>query len=144
MNTPSPLQSFYPVIQTTKVAECRDFYVRHFDFELTFDSDWYVSLRRGRHELAFLAAGHDTAPESGRGAVSGLILNLEVEDANAEHARLVSESGLPVEQQLRDEVFGQRHFILRDPAGVLVDVIQPIPPTPEFAAQYASDALPSE
>ncbi|MFX4229610.1 MAG: hypothetical protein ACFHHU_17570 [Porticoccaceae bacterium] len=44
---------------------------------------------------------------------------------------------------LRDEPFGQRHFITRDPNGVLIDVIKPIPPSAEFLAQYAADAVPA-
>jgi hypothetical protein len=38
---------------------------------------------------------------------------------------------------LRDEAFGQRHFIVRDPAGNLVDVIENIPPSEEFASAYS-------
>jgi hypothetical protein len=37
---------------------------------------------------------------------------------------------------LRDEPWGQRHFITEDPDGVLVDVVTVIPPAPEFVAQY--------
>jgi len=33
-----------------------------------------------------------------------------------------------------------RHFITRDPNGVLIDVIKPIPPSAEFLAQYAAEA----
>ena len=40
---------------------------------------------------------------------------------------------------LRSEDFGQRHFITRDPAGVMKDVIKVIPPSAEFAAQYPGD-----
>ena len=43
---------------------------------------------------------------------------------------------------LTDEAFGQRHFITADPNGVLIDVITPIPPSAEFAAAYAPEALP--
>jgi hypothetical protein len=43
---------------------------------------------------------------------------------------------------LRDETFGQRHFITKDPNGVLIDVIKPIPPSTEFAAQYQPSAIP--
>ena len=39
---------------------------------------------------------------------------------------------------LRSEDFGQRHFIVSDPGGVLVDVITPIEPSVEFAAAYAA------
>ena len=45
-------------------------------------------------------------------------------------------AGLPILLSLRDEAFGQRHFITKDPNGVLIDIIKPIPPTGEFAAQY--------
>ncbi len=31
----------------------------------------------------------------------------------------------------------QRHFIIEAPGGVLIDVIEPIEPSPEFAAAYA-------
>ena len=41
------------------------------------------------------------------------------------------------------EDFGQRHFITADPNGVLIDVITPTPPSAEFAAQYAPEALPT-
>jgi hypothetical protein len=44
---------------------------------------------------------------------------------------------------LRDEDFGQRHFITADPNGVLIDVIKPIPPSAEFAELYAKDSLPT-
>ena len=37
---------------------------------------------------------------------------------------------------LRDEAFGQRHFITADPNGVLIDVIKPIPPTAEYEAMF--------
>ena len=44
---------------------------------------------------------------------------------------------------LRDEPSGQRHFITLYPNGVLIDVITPIAPSAEFAAQYAPQALPT-
>ena len=43
---------------------------------------------------------------------------------------------LKIHVTLRDEPFGQRHFITEDPNGVAIDVIKPIPPTPEYAAQF--------
>jgi hypothetical protein len=52
-------------------------------------------------------------------------------------------AGLPILLELRDEAFGQRHFITADPNGVLIDIIKPIPPTGDFTAQYAADALPA-
>ena len=48
----------------------------------------------------------------------------------------MDQAGHPVVLSLRDEDFGQRHFILRDPAGNLVDVIQSIPASEEYAQSY--------
>jgi catechol 2,3-dioxygenase-like lactoylglutathione lyase family enzyme len=71
-----------------------------------------------------------------------VLLNLEVDDVDAVHERLRA-AGLPILRSLRDEAFGQRHFITADPNGVLIDVIRPIPPTGEFVAQYEASALPA-
>lgn len=136
--------SYYPVIMTSDVAATAAFYVEHFGFTPAFEADWYVHLVSTTDtavNLAILDGDHETIPEAGRGRVSGLLINFEVEDVDTVHDRLVS-AGLPVLRSLRDEDFGQRHFITADPNGVLIDIIKPIPPSAAFAAQYAADALP--
>jgi catechol 2,3-dioxygenase-like lactoylglutathione lyase family enzyme len=130
------LTSFYPVIMTTDVAATATFYTEHFGFEPAFSSDWYVHLQRDENALAVLDSQHDTVPEGHRAAVGGLILNFEVVDVDAVHAQLIA-AGLPILTSLRDEDFGQRHFITADPNGVLIDVITPIEPSAEFAALFA-------
>ncbi|AZM53678.1 glyoxalase/bleomycin resistance/extradiol dioxygenase family protein [Streptomyces sp. WAC 01529] len=134
------LGSFYPVIATGDVAAARRFYTRHFGFEVTFEADWYVSLRRPdapQYELALLDHAHPTLPEGHRTPLrGGLLLNFEVDDADAEHRRLVDEAGLPELLPLRTEEFGQRHFIVAAPDGVMIDVITVIPATGEYAGQY--------
>ncbi|MFH8367639.1 VOC family protein [Streptomyces sp. NPDC018031] len=140
------LSSFYPVIATRDVAAARDFYTRHFGFEATFESDWYVSLRRPdapHYELALLDHTHPTLPEGHRVPIGGgLLLNFEVADVDAEHHRLVREAGLTELLTLRTEEFGQRHFIVAAPDGVLIDIITVTPPTAEYAAQYAAGQAP--
>ncbi|MDT0309064.1 VOC family protein [Streptomyces sp. DSM 44917] len=138
---PAVLTSFYPVICSRRLAASRDFYTGLLGFEVTFEADWYVSLRRPGppdYELALLDHTHPTLPAAYRAPVRGLLLNLEVTDVDAEWDRLVTRAGLTPELPLRTEDFGQRHFIVADPDGVLIDVITPTEPTPEFAAQYAT------
>ncbi|MFF0746911.1 VOC family protein [Streptomyces sp. NPDC004111] len=133
------LTSMYPVICTEHIKEARDFYTGLLGFEVTFEDDWYVSLRRpGEHpyELALVHHRHPTLPEPYRRPVQGLLLNFEVTDVDAEWQRLVVEGGLKPELELRSEDFGQRHFIVADPSGTLIDVITPIAPSEEFAAKY--------
>ncbi|WP_194410519.1 VOC family protein [Microbacterium cremeum] len=135
------LTSLYPVLMTTDASAGAAFYREHFDFEVAFESDWYVSLRRGPWELAVLDASHPTIPERFRGrSAGGLLLNLEVDDVDAVHDRLLA-AGVPLVQPLRSEDFGQRHAIFAGPDDVLLDVITPIPPTGEFAEQFSAEAL---
>jgi len=129
--------SFYPVIMVDDVAASARFYREVLGFETTFESDWYVSLRFEGGELAVLDRTHETIPDGFRMPVAGLLLNIEVDHAATEHARLVGDVGLVERLALRDEDFGQRHFIVEAPGGVLIDVIEPIEPSGEFAAAYA-------
>ncbi|MFC0534062.1 VOC family protein [Phytohabitans kaempferiae] len=133
------LTSFYPVICTERLKESHAFYAEWFGFETTFEADWYVSLRRPgppECELALLDHTHPTLPEAYRAPVRGLLLNLEVSDVDLEWQRLVVAGGLAPELELRSEDFGQRHFIVADPGGVLVDVITPIPPAGEYVERF--------
>ncbi|MFA7504627.1 MAG: VOC family protein [Burkholderiaceae bacterium] len=137
--------SYYPVLMTKDVAGTSGFYCEHLDFKPLFTADWYVHLQSSTDEtvnLAILDADHGTVPEVARGRpAGGVLLNFEVEDPDAVYERFQA-AGLPILLGLRDEAFGQRHFISRDPNGVLLDIIKPIAPSGEFAAQYEAGALP--
>jgi hypothetical protein len=63
---------------------------------------------------------------------------------DAEHRRLVGEEGLRELLPLRTEAFGQRHFIVAAPDGVLIDVITVVPADASFAGQYAPGHAPGE
>lgn len=134
------LTGFYPVLATRDVVAARSFYQSHLGFEVTFEADWYVSLRRPdapHYELALLDHTHPTVPEGYRTPLQGgLLLNLEVDDVDAEHRRLVGEAGLTELLPLRTEPFGQRHFIVAAPDRVMVDVITVVPPDAEYAGAY--------
>lgn len=130
---------FYPVIMTDRVADTASFYVTHFRFRPLFDSDWYVHLQSAEDacvNIAIVDRDHPTIPAAQRGrSCQGLLINFEVADVDAEYARVQADA-LPVLLSLRDEAWGQRHFITEDPNGVLIDVITPIEPSEAFKAQY--------
>jgi uncharacterized glyoxalase superfamily protein PhnB len=88
---------FYPVIMTEHVAQTAQFYVDHFRFARAFDSGWYVHLQSSEDpkvNLAILQGDHATIPAAARGRVSGLLINFEVEDVDAQYQRAQA-SGLP-------------------------------------------------
>ena len=130
--------AYYPLIQVKDVEATARFYGEVFGFTTVFASDWYIHLRspHGPQELAIIAFDHDTIPPEGRVPTSGLILSFEVADAATEAERF-AEKGISIAQPLRDEVFGQRHFIARDPNGILLDVITPIEPDADWLAAQA-------
>jgi uncharacterized glyoxalase superfamily protein PhnB len=138
------MTSYYPVLLTENVAQAAAFYCTHFGFRPMFEADWYVHLQSTTDasvNLALVALDHPTIPAAARGRTGGVILNMEVDDPDAEYGRLQA-AGLTVALPLRDEAFGQRHFIVNGPDGVLIDVIRPIPPSGDYVAQYSSEALP--
>lgn len=130
------ITSLYPVLMTRDVASTATFYRNVFGFETVFEADWYASLKLGTFEVALLAHDHSTVPRDYRSLPQGVIVNIEVDNAKEMHARLVDEFGLPTVLSLRDEDFGQRHFIVEGPDDVLIDVIQPIEPSAAFAEAY--------
>lgn len=137
---------YYPVLMTKDVGKAARFYQEHFRFKAVFEADWYVHLQSVEDEavnLAILNQDHETIPEVRRGQGTGtMLLNFEVEDVDRIYKRAKS-AGLPILLELKDEPFGQRHFITKDPNGVMIDVIKPIPPSPEFLKQFAPEAVPA-
>lgn len=133
------LTGFYPLLLTTDVARAAAFYTTHLGFETVFAMDWYVQLRSSgerTYEMAIISHDHDTIPVAGRVPTQGLVLSFYVEDVDTIYDALRG-AGLPVLTELRDEAFGQRHFVTADPDGVMIDIIKEIPPSPEFLAAYS-------
>ena len=120
-------------------AACRDFYRRHFGFSVSVDVGWYVVMTSGGERpfgIGFLQTDHPTQPEHHRQPTAGnRFITLEVADVDPIAERLVS-AGVVVDVPLRDEPWGQRHIIVRDPGGNCVDVVEVIPPKLSFARRW--------
>ncbi len=132
--------SVYPVLMSADVGSASGFYQQVLGFDVTFSADWYVSMRTGVFELALVDANHPTIPDGYRRPAAGLLVNIEVDDVDGLYRRLTDEHGLRPVLDLRDEDFGQRHFIVEGPDGVLLDCIQPIPAVGELADAYVTVA----
>jgi len=141
----SSVNAVFPVLMTDRVAASRDFYADLLGMRIAFEADWYVQLlspTTPAAQLGIVDGGHESVPTPFRRRTAGVLVTIEVDDVDAIHGR-AQELGLPIELSLRDEDWGQRHFITRDPNGLAVDVVQVIPVTSdEAAAQYAPDLLP--
>jgi catechol 2,3-dioxygenase-like lactoylglutathione lyase family enzyme len=139
------MRNIFPTICTDAVAEVRDFYCDHLDFEAGFDSGWYVQLASiddPTRQLGIVERTHATVPEEFRTSPAGVLISIELDDVDDVHQRIVA-AGHKIVLDLRSEDFGQRHFMTVDPAGTLVDVITQIEPSDEYV-QYGLTTVPGE
>ena len=101
------------------------FLVDHFGFRVTMAADGFASLTRDDvgMDVVFLRRGLSTLPADQRDDhASGLILALVVDDLEGELARLQAE-GVVVTMPLTTEEWGERAFQVRDPNGVIVQLV---------------------
>lgn len=109
------------------------FYEGQLGFACTFKIGWFVSLKHpsGGAQLDLWWRDHPSVPGEIKQSPAGVLLALVVEDAAREAERMKT-SGVRIVDDLRDEPWGQRHFIAADPSGFLIDIVQRTEPTRAF------------
>lgn len=120
------IQKLHPLTITNKLHETANFYMTYFEFEQIFTSDWYIQLaHKNGAEIAVMSPDLSNQPAflHKMHAGHGMVFTLETDDATKVFEKLTS-AGAPIVYKLKDEEWGQRHFILEDPSGVYVDVVQ--------------------
>ncbi|MEU5024700.1 VOC family protein [Streptomyces milbemycinicus] len=101
------------------------FLVEHFGFHEQMAADGFASLTRDGLDMnvIFLRRGLETLPADQRDEhAGGLILAFVVEDLEGELARLSAE-GVTITMPLTEEEWGERAFQVRDPNGVIVQLV---------------------
>ena len=104
-----------PNIKSERPAETRDFFVGLLGFEVAMDMGWVVTLASPTNPSAQVTVIANDDP-----AAPGI--SVEVADVDAVHAKAV-EQGLEIAYPLRDEEWGVRRFMLREPSGITVNVV---------------------
>ncbi len=104
-----------PNIRSEQPAETRDFFVELFGFEVAMDMGWVMTLASPSNpSVQITIVGGDDMAAPG--------ITVEVADVDAIHAKAV-EHGFEVAYPLRDEEWGVRRFMLRDPNGTVINVV---------------------
>jgi uncharacterized glyoxalase superfamily protein PhnB len=101
------------------------FLVDHFGFRTEMAADGFASLTRddAGMNVIFLRRGLPTLPDDQRNDhASGMILAFTVDDLEGELARLQAE-GVAITMPLTSEEWGERAFQVRDPNGVIVQLV---------------------
>lgn len=123
-------QSFYPILMTDKYVETINFYEDFFDFAVETETDTFTILRHKEHDkvrIAVVATEHEEIPTTHVKLVQGLILNFPVSDIVDAYERYYMK-GLEIKTKPKLSPYGRRHFMVEDPNGVLIDVMQEYDP----------------
>lgn len=107
------------------------FLVEHFGFREEMAADGFASLARedAGMNVVFLRRGLPSLPADQRDDhTAGVILAFVVDDLEGELARLQAQ-GVAITMPLTDEEWGERAFQVRDPNGVIVQLVDWNAPT---------------
>jgi len=115
-------------ICSDNLSASKDFYTKLFDFQVDFDSDWFVHLisKDKQLELGIIDRTNQIVPDEYQNAPAGFYITFVVESSDDIYKIAVKEKFEVVEEP-SDTMYGQRRLLLKDPDGTLVDVSSPIP-----------------
>lgn len=114
-------------ICSENLMKSRDFYTKLFDFNVDYDSDWFVHLisKDKKLELGIINKTNDLVPTDFQNYPQGFYVTFVVDDADEVFKIAISEK-FKIINEPTDTFYGQRRLLLKDPDGSLVDVSSPI------------------
>ena len=113
-------------IITEKLQETKKFYTEVLGFGVSFENEFYLLLHTPDQsaEISFLQPNHPSQKSIFQSAFSGkgVYLTIEVENVDEMYKQLKGK-GVQMEIEILDEPWGDRHFAIKDPNGIGVDIV---------------------
>lgn len=114
-----------PNICTDKMEETRDFYSKLLGFVVGFEHQgWYIQMASPTNpqlQVGIIQSDHEFTPKAYQHSAKGVIISVQIEDVDAAYAAVL-ERGFCIAQEIHDESFGMRRFMVADPNGLLVNM----------------------
>lgn len=114
-------------ICTDDLQSSKKFYVDLLKLKVKYDSDWYVQLcapDNSEFEYGIIKRDHELIPEQYQQSPTDMYVTFVVPEVDVTYQKAI-EMGLPIIQEPRNEFYGQRRFLTRDPNGCLIDICSP-------------------
>jgi len=114
------------------VAASSAFFRKHLGFHEAMAADGFASLRRddaGVHVVLLRRGIEVLPPELRDQRAAGVIVAFVVADLAGEERRLRAE-GVTITMPLREEPWGERLFMITDPNGVVIELVEWAATTP--------------
>ncbi|GJQ05016.1 VOC family protein [Capnocytophaga canimorsus] len=113
-------------IITEKLAETKAFYTEILNFGVSFENEFYLLLHTPNQEaeISFLFPNHPSQQPIFQKPFQnqGVYLTIEVENVDEVYKELKNRN-IPIEIELRNEPWGDRHFAIKDPNGIGIDIV---------------------
>lgn len=113
-------------IITGKFQKTKDFYTEILGFGVSFENDFYLLMHTPDKstEISFLKPKHPSQkpifqkPFSGK----GVYFTIEVENVDKVYEEMKTKE-VTIEVEIKDEDWGDRHFVIVDPNGIGIDIV---------------------
>jgi predicted enzyme related to lactoylglutathione lyase len=114
-------------ICSERLKESRDFYTDLFDFNVDYDSDWFIHLisKSKQLELGIIDINSELVPDEIRKQPTGTYITFVVDDVD-EVFEIAKEKKYEVLQNPDNTFYGQRRMLLKDPNNYVIDISSPI------------------
>lgn len=122
------INSAFPLYVTKNLAAQKNFYMKTFGFEAVFfDPGFYLHLVNPSNgvELGFMLANLPDQPDflHRTANTNGMVISFEVANAAAAFEQ-ANKDQLDIILELKVETWKQTHFMVRDPAGLVIDIVE--------------------
>ena len=128
----------FSVFIVKNIDNAKNFYINNFNFNIAFENEWYLHLvSKTGIQVAFMLPNQPTQPNifHPQHIGSGIIFSLEVNDADFAY-KYARDNSLDIVLKLKSEEWGQRHFAIKDPNGIYIDIVQTIKPSTKYQENY--------
>jgi predicted enzyme related to lactoylglutathione lyase len=110
-------------ICASNLKSSKEFYISLFDFEVTYDSNWFIHLtsKNISPEIGLIDQDHELVPKSFSKRSNGFYLTIVVANVDDLYNEIKT-TQIPVIEKPTDTFYGQRRMLITDPDGTLIDV----------------------
>jgi len=126
------IDAMFPVMVAGNLEAVKQYYEAVFGFKTVFyDANFYLHIISANNniQLGFLVPNLASQPEFLHliMATDGFVISFEVKDAALAYSE-AQKMDLNFALPLKQEEWGQIHFMVEDPAGLRIDVVQHLEP----------------
>lgn len=117
------LKNMYPLLVVDNLTNTQEFYTQVLNFNVVFESDWYIQLENNGIQIAFMIENSQNQPgflhKKSNG--EGVVITLEFDNIDEFYKNFSKKEAII--QEIKTEEWGQRHFLIKDPSGIILDMV---------------------